>query len=177
MLVVVFRCSFNDLSENSKRSRYSGLDLCSHRCVWESQDSEQPPLPKVQIWVDFEIQVLMCFAVCSWFLNFGWVGVGVSTCGLPRWSLEWRDSIHSDFLCTELSSWWQSVSTFALMRWVPGKDLFFRFCSLWLLSFCSLPCIAYPPAFCLSKCIWCHSEVTTAIYSAVIREYILTFLL
>lgn len=66
----------------------------------------------------------------SWTL----VGVGVPTCGLPMLSLEWRDSIHSDFLCTEVSSWWQSVSTFALMRWVSGKDLFFRFFSLWLLK-------------------------------------------
>lgn len=105
MLVVVFRCSFNDLSENSKRSRYSGLDLCSH-CVCESQDSEQPPVPKVQIWIDFEIQALMCFAVCSWFLNFGWVGVGVSTCGLPRWSLEWTPYIQISFA----------------LNWVPGDS-------------------------------------------------------
>lgn len=172
MLVVLFQCSFNDLSENSKRSRYSCLDPCSH-CVCESQDSEQPPLLKVQIQVDFEIQALMRVAVCSWFLNFGWEWGFLHAASLDLLNGE-TQYIQISFALNWVSSWWQSMSTFALMRWVPGKDLFFRFFPLWLLktlilSLCSLPCIAYPPAFCLSKCIWCHSEVTTAIYSAVIR--------
>lgn len=105
---------------------------CVHTVCVSSKAQNNPLSPKCKsgLILRFRPWCALLSAPDSWTL----VWMGVPTCGLPILSLEWRDSIHSDFLCTEVSSWWQSVSTFALMRWVPGKDLFFKFFSLWWLK-------------------------------------------